>query len=267
MNKIEQIKFINNNFKLYKTSNSKRSIRHDFFSRIDIELQAYLLGFYASDGNINMKRKIFRIHVSEKDSEIINIFKNIIGPDSRIFRINSHYTTGREHKTILAGDSIGIDINSTILVNDLVKLGFGYNKSYQNLNLPKLSDELIRHFIRGYFDGDGCITGWITNDKIKRFRYSFDICSKTKSILEDILEYFNKYDININLNYIKRDNMYRLKTSNRKEIFKIYNLLYNNSNFYLSRKFNKFIYYVNTDVNQLLIDHCNAQDIVPKSII
>lgn len=264
MDKTEQIRFINNNFKLYRTCNAKRNIRHDFFSRIDTELQAYLLGFYASDGNINMKRKTLRIHVSEKDSEIINIFKNIIGPDSRVFRLSSHYTTGREHKTILANNSIGIDINSTILVSDLIKLGFGCNKTYQNLNLPKLSNELLRHFIRGYFDGDGCITGWVTNDKFKRFRYSFDICSKTKSILEDIQNYFNKHDININLNYIKRDSMYRLKTSSRKELFKIYNLLYKDSNFYLSRKFNKFTYYVNTDVNQLLIDHCNAQDIVPR---
>lgn len=45
---------------------------------------------------------------------------------------------------------------------------------------------------------------------------------------------------------------------NKKEIEKIYNLLYNDSNFYLERKFNKFNYYVNTEINQLIADHRNA---------
>lgn len=44
----------------------------------------------------------------------------------------------------------------------------------------------------------------------------------------------------------------------KREVTKIFNLLYNNSNFYMARKFNKFNYYVNTEVSQLLIDHRNA---------
>ena len=55
--------------------------------------------------------------------------------------------------------------------------------------------------------------------------------------------------------------MYRISTSSRKELEKIYHLLYDNSNFYLSRKFNKFNYYVNTEVNQLIADHRNAQEV------
>ena len=52
--------------------------------------------------------------------------------------------------------------------------------------------------------------------------------------------------------------MYRLKTSSKKEIKKIFHLLYDNSIFYLKRKFEKFNYYVNTEVNQLIADHRNA---------
>ena len=50
----------------------------------------------------------------------------------------------------------------------------------------------------------------------------------------------------------------KLKTSSKQELQKIYELLYNDSNFYLTRKFNKFNYYVNTEVNQLIADHRNA---------
>ena len=261
MNKKEQIYYIKNNFPLYSTNGSNRMIRHDFFKNINTELQAYLLGFYVADGSVDEKRKTFRIHLSKKDYELVDLYKNIISPNARTFTIKEHITTGRNGVKIIAHESYGVDINSSILVNDLNDLNYGYKKSYSNLSIPNISEDLIPHFIRGYFDGDGCITGWMCYEKRKsnRFRYSFDICGKTRSLLNDIVNYFEKYDIKININYINMDDMFRIKTSSKNDIRKIYNLLYNDANFYLQRKFNKFNYYVNTEVSQLIADHCNAQ--------
>ena len=260
MNKEEQINYIKNKFILYKTNGSKRLIRHDFFKNINTELQSYLLGFYVADGSIDEKRKTFRIHLSEKDHELVDLYKSIISPEARTYKILEHKTTGRNGKEITAHESYGVDISSSILVNDLINLNYGYKKTYSNLLLPKMDDNLIRHFIRGYFDGDGCITGWMDYEKGKkdRFRYSFDICGKTKSLLNDILIYFRICNINVNMSYLSRDDMFRIKTSSKEEVKKIYHFLYDNSNFYLSRKFNKFNYYVNTEVNQLIADHRNA---------
>lgn len=38
---------------------------------------------------------------------------------------------------------------------------------------PSIPEDLAKHFIRGYFDGDGCITGWLATEKGKadRVRY------------------------------------------------------------------------------------------------
>ena len=74
----------------------------------------------------------------------------------------------------------------------------------------------------------------------------------------EIIKFFANRDIKINLNYLKRDNMFRIKTSSKKEIEKIFHLLYDNSNFYMTRKFNKFNHYVNTEVTQLIAEHRNA---------
>lgn len=52
--------------------------------------------------------------------------------------------------------------------------------------------------------------------------------------------------------------MFRLVTSSKDNVNKLFHLLYDEANFYLNRKFNKFNYYVNTEVSQLLIDHRNA---------
>ena len=263
MNKQEQIKFIEDNYPLTINHISNRRIRHNIFCKIETELQAYLLGFYAADGNINEKRKTFRIHLQKQDSELVYLYKDIISPDARTFTVEEHKTTGRGGREITAHESFGIDITSAQLCNDLVSLGIGYNKSYCDLHIPgQLSKELIRHFLRGYFDGDGCITVWLSKEKGKsdRVRGKFDICSKSASILNEFIKFLAENDIKINLNYLKRDDMYRMSTSSKKELEKIFKLLYKDSNFYLSRKFNKFDHYVNTEVTQLIAEYCNAQE-------
>ena len=263
MSKNEQIKFIEDNYPLTTNHISNRRIRHDIFSKIETELQAYLLGFYAADGNINEKRKTFRIHLQKQDSELVYLYKDIISPDARTFTVEEHKTTGRNGKEITAHESFGVDITSAKLCTDLVNLGIGYNKSYKDLHIPEMSKDLIRHFIRGYFDGDGCIIVWLAKEKGKsdRVRGKFDICAKFASILNEFIKFFATHDIKLNLNYLKRDDMYRISTSSKKELEKIYNILYKNSNFYLSRKFNKFDHYVNTEVTQLIAEYRNAQEV------
>ena len=263
MNKQEQIKFIEDNYPLTTNHISNRRIRHDIFSTIETELQAYLLGFYAADGSIDEKRKTFRIHLQKQDSELVYLYKDIISPDARTFTVQEHKTTGRNGKEITAHESFGVDITSAKLCNDLVNLGIGYNKSYTDLRIPEIPEYLIRHFIRGYFDGDGCVTVWLAQEEGKsdRVRGKFDICAKSASILNEFIKFFATHDIKINLNYLKRDDMYRMSTSSKKELEKIYNILYKDSNFYLSRKFNKFDHYVNTEVTQLIAEYRNAQEV------
>lgn len=261
MNKEEQIKFIEENYPLYTHHTSNRRIRHDFFKNISTELQAYLLGFYTADGSIDEKRKTFRIHLSIKDSELVYLYKDIISPDARLFSVADNYkTTGRDGKEITGHGSIGVDISSAILVNDLVELGIGYKKTYSDLTIPNIPENLIKHFVRGFFDGDGSISTYLACEKGKkdRVRCGIQIDSKTKTLLENIQLFFKNNNIKFNLIYLKRDDMYRISTSSREEIKKLYLLFYKDSYFYLSRKFNKFDYYVNTEVSQLIADHRNA---------
>lgn len=263
MNKEEQIKFIKDNYPAETHHISNRRIRHSFFEKIETELQAYLLGFFAADGSIDEKRKTLRIELQKGDSEIVYLFKDSISEDARLYSTKERDFLGPKGKLIHAQGNIGVDITSSKICNDLVNLGFGYNKSYSNLNLPNISKELLIHFIRGYFDGDGSICGYIakgTNGRKDRFRRQWDICSKKSSLLLDIQKFFSENNIKINLTYEKRDDMYRIRTSSKKEIEKIYKLLYSNSYFYLSRKFNKINHYVNTEDLQLITEARNAQE-------
>lgn len=154
MNKEEQIEFIKDNYPATHHI-SKRRVRHNFFSSIKTELQAYLLGFYTADGSIDEKRKTLRVELQKGDSEIVYLFKDNISEDARLYQTKERDFIGPKGKIIHAHGNIGVDITSAQLCQDLVNLGIGYRKSYEDLKLPNIDKSLIRHFIRGYFDGDG----------------------------------------------------------------------------------------------------------------
>jgi hypothetical protein len=129
-----------------------------------------------------------------------------------------------------------------------------------HLKLPKLSDDLMLAFIRGYLDGDGWITIWNAKEKGKkdRVRCSVGICNKYDDLLLDIKNYFNKYDVEFNLHYIKRDDMYRIVCQRKNDIKKIYDLIYKDAHYFLSRKKSKLESYVNTEILQKTTEDCNA---------
>lgn len=266
MTKEEQIKYIEEKFPFSSGIHTNRRIRQDIFSSIDTEFQAYLLGLYASDGNINEKRKTFRIHVQEQDANIIYIIKDIVAPDSRVFTLENRVCINpRNGKTYKSSNSFGIDINSSKICNDLVHLGIGYNKTCSENKIPEINESLIRHFIRGYFDGDGTISGsYVKPDpkwkKKENFRSYAGFCCKTKTMLEEIQNFFAKNKIRSTLCYAKRDEMYQLSIP-KSQLSKLFELLYKDANFYLERKYIKFDHYVNTEITQLIAEYRNAQKV------
>ena len=211
MTREEQFKFIEENIPLEKHFHSSRKMRHSFFDSIQIEVQAYMLGFYAADGNINEKRKTLRIQLAEDDFEIVNLYRDLIAPTARTFRFQEKFKpVGRNGKTYKCSASYGVDINSTLICQSLVNLGFGYRKTWEEHKLPDIKPELIRHFIRGYFDGDGSIIGSYVKPDIKykknaRFRAYWNVVSKTKSLLVEIQQFLERNGIKSSICFAKRD--------------------------------------------------------------
>ena len=264
MNVLDQIEKLNNICPLYKGRASKRDVRHEFFKNIQTEIQAYLLGFHAADGNLNYKRYTIAVKLTELDKEIVYLFKDFISPEARIDEVPEFIMKGRNNKEYLCKPSIRVNISSKELANDLINIGFGENKTYSNLHLPNIPKELIRHFIRGYFDGDGTFTATVSppnkaNREVNpRLKMDFNFCGKTRTMLDDITKELENHGINMKINYLKRDDMYKIHTGTKNEVKKAFDYLYKDSNFYLQRKFDKFNYYVNTEVSQIITDHRNA---------
>lgn len=101
---------------------------------------------------------------------------------------------------------------------------------------------MIRHYIRGYFDGDGCFT--FTN---KTFHVSFVTASK--NLNDDIVNILKSQGINVvEENYINSCNtiMYRPNIYKTNDKIKFLNWIYEDCKIYLDRKYKKYLKVKNT---------------------
>lgn len=121
------------------------------------------------------------------------------------------------------------------MANGLISHGCRNSKSL-NIEMPDLtSKELYRHFIRGFFDGDGHI-----NRRQEFIGIEFTCASK--SFILSLMAY--AIDIaNIKLTAKKdpRSNAYKLVSTSRWEAVRFIQHLYDNSSVYLHRKYEQYL--------------------------
>lgn len=125
-------------------------IDDNFMKGIDCEFKAYLLGWIGSDGCLSNDGSI-TIAIHEKDILLLTQLKDgVCGALPIHKKINSNLVYFRISSTTIKNDVaawFGLDF----------KKGESHKKSAKVL-FPKLSSDVLKwHFLRGYFDGDGCI--------------------------------------------------------------------------------------------------------------
>lgn len=134
----------------------KYTLNQHFFNKIDTEAKAYFLGLLYADGYNDEKRGAIHISLQERDKDILEkLNKNIESNKPLHFMNRSHRKHKNPHQNMYK-----IEINSKIMSTDLAKLGCIQKKSLI-LKFPteeQVPKHLIHHFIRGYLDGDGCIS-------------------------------------------------------------------------------------------------------------
>jgi len=202
----------------------------DFFKVIDVEEKAYWLGFIYADGCIQNGNKL---DINLKSSD-----KNHLQKLSNIFN-SSLYFYSRTLSTGAIVSFVRLIIRSEEMYYYLTKCGIEERKTYSNNStvLKCVSDDLIHHFVRGYFDGDGSVS-YQNCDKRKcrvNILGTYDFIPQVQQIMENNIPKLSKISIVLNgdivcsLNYGKQDNF--------KEIYK---WLYNGATVWLERKRDKF---------------------------
>lgn len=120
---------------------------------------AYILGFIYADGAIEDLRKSSRtcyLVFSNNDKELLVKIRDCMSSKHRFQIRKPRLLTFKGGKTYLCAQSYVLKIGSKEVFSDLLKLGLTPRKS-RRLKFPVVSDKYFNYFLRGYFDGDGCV--------------------------------------------------------------------------------------------------------------
>jgi intein-encoded DNA endonuclease-like protein len=216
-----------------KTSKKTYSFNEDYFEIIDSEEKAYLLGLITADGfivnNFNTKKKRYVVELGVCDKELPEILLKAINGNQRIYEINmSKWGGNLIYRLTLA---------SKKMVEDLINLGVGPKKSKTQTFAECVPDNLVRHYIRGIFDGDGTV-GIYKKNKKNSLQYMFGI-SGTEQLIKRIQQELLK--IGLPKNKIRKNSgRYLFQYGGKKHLLEIKKYFYDDANFYLKRKFDKF---------------------------
>lgn len=205
--------------------NRAYKIDETFFDCINSEGKAYFLGLMFSDGNISGKNN--KINISSNDKDLIQTCKKLLKADNPIY----HYK-----------NSFLLTIGNYNLHKSLNNLGVLPRKSWKELSIPPIPKKMIRHFVRGFYDGDGCFF----LDKRQNNKYIYlcaSLSCRSYQFSQQIKEMLEKR-LNISFHKLRFDSKgenkgsYQLCLSRKADVKKFTKYLYRNSNYYLKRKHN-----------------------------
>ena len=198
----------------------------DTFKVIDTEEKAYWLGFLYADGCVFDNDVSITLHI--RDKEHVEKFKSFMQYEAPV----------RYPRSTVCS----ITIVNKYIAEDLISKGC-FRKKSSILKFPtenQVPKHLICHFMRGYFDGDGCLC-----KSSKRNRYAFSILGT----LEFVSSYQKILVATCECNFTKLgqrhpdrcNNNFTMVYGGRQSINDILDFLYKDANVYLDRKYIKYL--------------------------
>lgn len=202
------------------------NLNQEFFKNINSEEKAYWLGFIMADGCVYKgSNNTLRLQINLASSDIahLNKFQKAIGSSYKI----------QIKKVNETSEAAILKVNSTQMCKDLIDLGVVFRKSLI-CQMPNIPNELTRHYIRGYFDGDGCIT----TPKGKSTKVTLVGGKEMLSSIRELLK-SNGVEISFYSPY-KNKKTFNLETQNKNNVTNFLNFLYKDASIFLDRKY--FLY-------------------------
>jgi hypothetical protein len=210
------------NIKLEKPK-SKKKLNNNFFSEYNAN-SCYWAGFILADGNIRKNRNTLHIKLKKSDeSHLLDFLKSISAHDHKIHYFESYCY---------------IDICSDKIKHDLLMyFNITSKKTYTAIISKKIPKSYMKDFIRGYFDGDGCIT-YTTTHTIS-FVGTYDVLDFLRNLFHDEIKITLKSKNIVPPISNFKNNVGTINYSG-KNAKKILDFMYKNSEIYLKRKFDLY---------------------------
>lgn len=216
-----------------------------YFSNINTDNKAYVIGFISADGNIytNKNRHILRVELQNGDIDILNKIAKEIEYNGKIRTYSKKIQSKRG-----SGMYSRINVESSVMTDNLIGYGVGPRKTY-NLKLPTcINDNNLRHFIRGFFDGDGCL---YFNERKQNGHKPCKRCGVNiicaAGFAEDLRELIKKHT-GINFRIINFPNckyVSRLDIESFVDVMNFLNWIYKDADIKMNRKWYKYLEFKN----------------------
>jgi len=186
----------------------------------------YFLGLLSTDGHIQYETKggKYKIMIFTSKKEEVKMIKRLI---KELFNYEASLRT--KNYGFSKWENYEIYISSKELADFLSKLGIPPGKKSFSIKVPEIilqdSSENVWHFIRGVFDGDGSILK-------TRNQVIFKIAMGSENFLKGIKDIFEKKGFDSVKFRKERDTLWDLRINKKKDIERLYALLYKNSKRY-----------------------------------
>jgi len=209
----------------------KHKVNSNFFKTWSPDM-SYVLGFIGADGNICHSGRTHVLDISCDDRDVIEKIKLVLDYEGPI------YQKPRNNGKI----SYSLRICDQTIFEDLQKLGVTERKSL-TFTPPKIPKALIRHFIRGYFDGDCSVS-------LRYYRYKsklvVDFYTASKPMSEFLYRQLRKVlkdslKGKILTTLKNQKNPYYRINLGHKSSSKVFNYMYKDVNLFMERKYKKFV--------------------------
>lgn len=197
----------------------------------------YWAGFIAADGNLRKNRNSLTIKLHIMDKEHLNKFAKFIDFKGNIQIENPICLNPLKQycKIVINGEFFPIKLKQNFNITP--------QKTY-TLQPPNIPEDMIPHYIRGYFDGDGSISGK------NRSNCTASFTSGSKDLLNFLRLYFYDKGIRIRKNKFNNMEMPPIETNVQilyscSNALKICSILYeeSNENIRMDRKYNLYLYW------------------------
>lgn len=184
------------------------------------ENDCYLLGFLYADGCIF--KNYINIRLGAKDREHLLVLRDLFYP-----------TVDRPLYYIKSTNAYHLQVSSKLIVDRLRSLGCTERKSLTITFPDFLNNIQYQHFLRGYFDGDGCIY-------VNKNRSTSNVNIISSHIFCDIASVYISDTLNINARHISHstsDKISVIKIDGNRQVLKFMDYIYNDATVFLKRKY------------------------------
>ncbi len=227
-----------------------------YFDDIDSPNKAYIYGFLLADGCVVDNKLILKL--SEKDGYMVEKINNLLqnGRPVRYVKNISCPSISNPAKRYQCKNAYELIVTSRNIYNKLNEYGLVPNKT-DKIRFPTwMNKELISHFVRGFWDGDGTISIYKPSNKKYKTFVAYEVSFVMKNeIFCDELKKFLEIKLKIQIKKRKKNGIFELSILKNKEKKIFLDWIFQNKTLYLTRKYERYLQFLKYHNDHLI--KCN----------